>query len=92
MLGRDRLLRLALCDVVGFGGDERDEFDAAVDEEVAGVAGEGDGGFRRGGGGGRGEDFGNYLLDGRYEEGGGTGVSEVSGRREDGSCCNWRGR
>ena len=89
MLRGDRLLRLALRNLVCLGGDEGDEFDAAVDEEVAGVAGEGDGGFRRGGGGGCGEDFRDYLLDGRCKEEEGAGVSEVSGRREDGSC-DWR--
>ena len=41
----DRLLRLTLRNLVSFGGDESDKFDAAVDEEVTGVAGEGDGGF-----------------------------------------------
>ena len=91
MFRRDGLFRLTFRNLVRLGGDEGDELDAAVDEEVAGVAGEGDGGFRRGGGGGCGEDFRDYLLDGRYNEEGDVNVSEVSRRREDGSC-DWRGQ
>lgn len=64
MLRRDRLFCLALRNLVGFGGDESDEFDAAVYEEVAGVAGKGDAGF---GGVVRGEDFGDDFLDGCCE-------------------------
>ena len=60
MLRRDGLLGLALRNLVGFGGDEGDEFDAAVYEEVAGVAREGDAGFGIVGG----EDFGDDFLDG----------------------------
>lgn len=53
----DGLLGLLLRDLVGLGGDEGDELDAALDEEVAGLLGE-DG--ARGGG----EDLGDDLLDG----------------------------
>ena len=61
MFCRDRLFGFFFCDLVGFGGDEGDEFDAALDEEVAGVFGEGD---TRGGG----EDLGYYFLDGGFRE------------------------
>ena len=60
MLGRDRLLGLALRDLVGFGRYEGDELDAAVYEQVAGISCEGDAGLGVVGG----EDFGDYFLDG----------------------------
>ena len=60
MFRRDRLFGLALRDLVGFGGDEGDELDAAVDEQVAGVSREGDAGFGIVGG----EDLGDDFLDG----------------------------
>ena len=41
MLDRYGLLLLFLCNLVRFGGYERDEFDAAFDQELSGVAGEG---------------------------------------------------
>ena len=37
MLRCYRLLRFLLRYLVGFGGDECDEFNAAVDQEVAGI-------------------------------------------------------
>lgn len=42
MLARDGLLALFLGDFVSLGGDERDELDAALDEQVACVFVEGD--------------------------------------------------
>ena len=57
---RNRLFCLFFGDLVGLRGDERDEFDAAFDEEVAGVLSEGKV---------VGEDFLNYLLDRRCGEG-----------------------
>ena len=62
MLCRNRLFSFTLRNLVGFGGDEGDEFDAAVDEQVAGVSREGDAGFGIVGG----ENFGDYLLYGCY--------------------------
>ena len=56
VVGRYSLLGFFLGNLVGFGGDEGDEFDAAVDEQVACVPGEGDAGG--------GEDFGYDFLDG----------------------------
>lgn len=53
----DCLLGLLLGDLVGLGGDEGDELDAALDEQVPGVLGEGDAGRGR-------QDLGDYLLDG----------------------------
>ena len=61
MLSRDSFLLFFLGDLVSFGGYERYEFDAAVDEEVARVFAE----SRRGGSGSGGsQDFGDDLLDG----------------------------
>lgn len=42
MLGRDGLLVVLLGDLVGLGGDERDELDAGVGEGVAEVLGGGE--------------------------------------------------
>ena len=56
----DGLLGLLLGDLVGLGGDEGDELDVALDEEVAGLLGE----DAAGGGG---EDLGDDLLDGCWE-------------------------
>lgn len=47
MLCCDGFFGLALRNLVGLGGNEGDELDAAIDEKIAGVAGEGNGGFRR---------------------------------------------
>ena len=55
MLRRDGLLGFFFGDFIRLGRYERDEFNAAVDEEVAGVFGEGEG---RGA-----EDFGDDFLD-----------------------------
>lgn len=66
MLRRDGLLGLALRYLVGFGGYEGDEFDTAVDEQVPGISGEGDARFS---GIIRGEDFGNNLLHGCFQDG-----------------------
>lgn len=62
MLARDGLLRVLLRDVVGFGGDHGDELDAALDQQVAGLLGEGHGLRVFVGGFGR-EDFVDDLLD-----------------------------
>ena len=56
MVGRYGFLGLFFGYLVGFGGDKGDKFDAAVDKEVARVAGEGNAGS--------GEDFGYDLLNG----------------------------
>lgn len=66
VFGRDRLLGLALGDLVGLGGDEGDELDAAVDQEVTGVFAKGDAGVVA-------EDFGDDFLHGCCFEGGGKG-------------------
>lgn len=58
VLAGNRLLGFLLANVVGLGGDERDEFDAAFHEQVARI-------FGKGLAGGRGEDFGDDFLDGR---------------------------
>ena len=57
----DGLLGLFLRYLVCFGRDERDELDAALDEQVAGVFGEG---LACAGG----EDFGDDFLDGCYKK------------------------
>lgn len=54
----DGLLGLLLRDLVGLGRDERDELDAALDQQVAGLLGEGDAVGGR-------EDLGDDLLDRR---------------------------
>lgn len=64
----DGLLGLLLGDLVGLGGDEGDELDAALYEEVAGLLGE-DAATRGG------EDLGDDLLDRRWGV-----VSIVTGR------------
>lgn len=58
MVGRNGLLCLFLCYLVGFGRYERDKFDTAVNEEIACIPCEGDAG--------RCEDFDYDLLDGSY--------------------------
>ena len=64
MLNRNRLLRLFLRNFIRFARDERDELDAAFDEKLAGVAGEGHGAIVLGEEGGGGEDFRDDFLDG----------------------------
>ena len=59
MVAGNRLLGLLLGDLVGLGGDEGDELDAALYEEVAGLFGE-DAAARGG------EDLGDDLLDRRW--------------------------
>jgi hypothetical protein len=57
MLTSNSFLAFFFGDLVGFGGDEGYEFDAAFDEQVAGVFSEGETG-------GGGQDFGYDFLDG----------------------------
>ena len=45
MLRRDGFLGFALSYIVGFGGYEGDEFDAAVYEQISGISREGNAGF-----------------------------------------------
>jgi hypothetical protein len=59
VLGGDGLLGLVLCDLVGLGGDQRDELDAAVDEQVARVLAKGQARFVA-------QDLADDLLDGGY--------------------------
>ena len=59
MLCRNGLLGFTLGYLVGFGGDQGDEFDAAVDEQISGISCEADAGFRVVGC----EDFGDDFLD-----------------------------
>ena len=60
MFRGDCLLRFALCYLVGFGGYQGDEFDAAVYEQISGISGEGNAGFVFI----RGEDFCDDFLHG----------------------------
>ena len=50
MFRRDGLLGFALCYVVRLGGDERDELDAAVYEQISGISRESNAGLGIGGG------------------------------------------
>lgn len=59
MLTGDSLLRFLLADIVGLGGDQSDELNAAFHEEVARVFGEGLPGGRR-------EDLCDDFLDRRW--------------------------
>lgn len=58
MIARYRFLRLFLRNLICFRGNKRDELDAAFDQEVACIFGEGDAGIV-------GEDLVDDLLDGR---------------------------
>ena len=58
MFAGNRLLGFLFADVVGFGGDEGDEFNAAFHEQVAGIFGKRLTGGRR-------QDLGDDLLDRR---------------------------
>ena len=62
VLAGNRLLRVLFGDLVGLGGDEGDELDAALDQQVAGFLGEGHG-LRIFVGGFGGENFVDDLLD-----------------------------
>lgn len=68
VLAGDGLLGVLLGDLVGFGGDHGDELDAALDQEVAGLLGEGHGLAAFVGGLGS-EDFVDDLLDGGCGQG-----------------------
>lgn len=64
MFAGDRLLGLFLADVVGFGGDQGDEFDTAFHKQIAGIFGESLTGGGR-------EDLGDDFLHRRYRFRGG---------------------
>jgi hypothetical protein len=55
----DCFLGLLFANIIGFRGDQRDEFHAAFHEEIASI-------FRKGLAGGRGEDLGDDFLDRRW--------------------------
>lgn len=80
MLRRDGLLRFTLSDLVGFGGYQGDEFDAAVNEQISGISRERDAGF----GVVCSEDFCDDLLHSCCEDG--MLVSYRSGYQR----CSWR--
>lgn len=79
MLCRDGLLGFTLCYVVGFGGYEGDEFDAAVYEQISGISRESYAGF----GIVRGQNFCDYFLNSCCE----VQMALVWYRSENQSCC-----